>query len=139
MGGWDEVVATCIGHTHIDVAWLWTIDQVRQKSCRSFATVLKLMEEYPNYHFMSSQPKLYSFVKERHPEVYEKIRQRVKEGRWEPEGGMWVEADCNLTSGESLVRQFLFGKRFSKKSLAWTTRSCGCRMSSDTAQRCRRF
>ena len=78
MGGWDEVVATCIGHTHIDVAWLWTIDQVRQKSCRSFATVLKLMEEYPNYHFMSSQPKLYSFVKERHPEVYEKIRQRVK-------------------------------------------------------------
>ena len=83
MGGWDEVVATCIGHTHIDVAWLWTIDQVRQKSCRSFATVLKLMEEYPNYHFMSSQPKLYSFVKERHPEVYEKIRQRVKEGRWD--------------------------------------------------------
>ena len=75
MGGWDEVVATCIGHTHIDVAWLWTIDQVRQKSCRSFATVLKLMEEYPNYHFMSSQPKLYSFVKERHPEVYEKIPQ----------------------------------------------------------------
>ena len=115
MGGWDEVVATCIGHTHIDVAWLWTIDQVRQKSCRSFATVLKLMEEYPNYHFMSSQPKLYSFVKERHPEVYEKIRQRVKEGRWEPEGGMWVEADCNLTSGESLVRQFLFGKRFFKE------------------------
>ena len=115
MGGWDEVVATCIGHTHIDVAWLWTIDQVRQKSCRSFATVLKLMDEYPNYHFMSSQPKLYSFVKERHPEVYEKIRQRVKEGRWEPEGGMWVEADCNLTSGESLVRQFLFGKRFFKE------------------------
>ena len=67
MGGWDEVVATCIGHTHIDVAWLWTIDQVRQKSCRSFATVLKLMDEYPNYHFMSSQPKLYSFVKGKTP------------------------------------------------------------------------
>lgn len=112
MGGYDEVIATCIGHTHIDVAWLWTVDQVRQKSCRSFATVLKLMEEFPDYHFMSSQPKLYSFVKERHPEMYEKIRQRVAEGRWEPEGGMWVEADCNLTSGESLTRQFLFGKRF---------------------------
>ena len=110
-----EATVSAVGHTHIDVAWLWTIDQVRQKSCRSFATVLKLMEEYPNYHFMSSQPKLYSFVKERHPEVYEKIRQRVKEGRWEPEGGMWVEADCNLTSGESLVRQFLFGKRFFKE------------------------
>lgn len=115
MGGYEEVIATCIGHTHIDVAWLWTIDQVRQKASRSFATVLKLMEEYPDYHFMSSQPKLYSLVKERYPEMYEKIRQRVKEGRWEPEGGMWVEADCNLTSGESLVRQFLFGKRFFKE------------------------
>ena len=115
MGGYDEVIATCIGHTHIDVAWLWTIDQVRQKSCRSFATVLKLMEEYPDYHFMSSQPKLYSFVKERHPEMYQRIKDRVKEGRWEPEGGMWVEADCNLTSGESLVRQFQFGKRFFKE------------------------
>lgn len=112
MGGYEDIIATCIGHTHIDVAWLWTVDQVRQKTCRSFATVLKLMEEFPDYHFMSSQPKLYTFVKERHPDVYEKIRQRIKEGRWEPEGGMWVEADCNLTSGESLVRQFLFGKRF---------------------------
>lgn len=115
MGGYEEVIATCIGHTHIDVAWLWTVDQVRQKSCRSFATVLKLMEEYPDYHFMSSQPKLYSFVKERHPEMYQRIKDRVKEGRWEPEGGMWVEADCNLTSGESLVRQFQFGKRFFKE------------------------
>lgn len=104
MGGYEEVIATCNGHTHIDVAWLWTVDQVRQKSCRSFATVLKFMEEYPDYHFMSSQPKLYSFVKERHPEMYQRIKERVKEGRWEPEGGMWVEADCNLTSGESLVR-----------------------------------
>lgn len=112
MVGFDEVIATCIGHTHIDVAWLWTVDQVRQKSCRSFATVLKLMDEFPNYKFMSSQPQLYQFVKERHPEMYEKIKERIAEGRWEPEGGMWVEADCNLTSGESLVRQFLFGKRF---------------------------
>ncbi|MCR5154028.1 MAG: alpha-mannosidase [Lachnospiraceae bacterium] len=115
LTGYDEVIASCIGHTHIDVAWLWTVAQVRQKSCRSFATVLKLMEEYPNYHFMSSQPQLYKFVKERHPEEYARIKERIKEGRWEPEGGMWVEADCNLTSGESLVRQFLYGKRFFKE------------------------
>ena len=115
MAGFDDVIATCIGHTHIDVAWLWTVDQVRQKSCRSFATVLKLMDEYPNYKFMSSQPQLYKFVQERHPELYQKIKERVAEGRWEPEGGMWVEADCNLTSGESLIRQFLFGKRFFKE------------------------
>ena len=115
MGGFDDVIATCIGHTHIDVAWLWTVAQVRQKSCRSFATVLKLMEEYPDYKFMSSQPQLYQFVKERHPDLYQRIKDRVKEGRWEPEGGMWVEADCNLTSGESLVRQFLVGKKFFKE------------------------
>lgn len=112
MGGWDQVVATCIGHTHIDVAWWWTVAQTREKVVRSFATVLKLMEEYPNYKFMSSQPVLYYFLKQRYPELYEKIKQRVAEGRWETEGGMWLEADCNLTSGESLVRQFLYGKRF---------------------------
>ena len=112
MGGWDQVVATCIGHTHIDVAWWWTVAQTREKVVRSFATVLKLMEEYPNYKFMSSQPVLYYFLKQRYPELYEKIKQRVAQGRWETEGGMWLEADCNLTSGESLVRQFLYGKRF---------------------------
>ena len=114
LGGHDDVIATCIGHTHIDVAWWWTVAQTREKVCRSFATVLKLMDEYPHYRFMSSQPQLYAFLKERHPELYARIRQRVAEGRWEPEGGMWVEADCNLTSGESLVRQFIHGKRFFK-------------------------
>ncbi len=112
MAGWQDVVATCIGHTHIDVAWWWTVEQTREKVGRSFATVLKLMEEYPNYKFMSSQPQLYAFFKERYPEMYEKIKERIKENRWEPEGGMWLEADCNLTSGESLVRQFVHGKRF---------------------------
>ncbi|MBE5967561.1 MAG: alpha-mannosidase [Lachnospiraceae bacterium] len=113
--GYADVIATCIGHTHIDVAWWWTVEQTREKVGRSFSTVLKLMEEYPNYKFMSSQPQLYFFLKERYPELYERVKERVKEGRWEPEGGMWVEADCNLTSGESLVRQFIHGKRFFKE------------------------
>ncbi len=112
LGGHDDVIATCIGHTHIDVAWWWTVAQTREKVCRSFATVLKLMDEYPDYRFMSSQPQLYAFLKERHPELFAQIRQQVKAGRWEPEGGMWVEADTNLTSGESLIRQFLHGKKF---------------------------
>ncbi|MGN6714099.1 alpha-mannosidase [Anaerocolumna jejuensis] len=115
MAGYEDVIATCIGHTHIDVAWWWTVEQTREKVGRSFATVLKLMEEYPNYKFMSSQPQLYYFLKERYPELYARLKERVKEGRWEPEGGMWVEADCNLTSGESLVRQFLHGKKFFKE------------------------
>ena len=112
MTGYDEIIATCVGHTHIDVAWWWTVAQTREKVVRSFATALKLMEEYPNYKFMSSQPVLYHFLKLRYPEVFERIKQRVAEGRWEVEGGMWLEADCNLTSGESLVRQFIHGKRF---------------------------
>lgn len=115
LAGYDDIIATCIGHTHIDVAWWWTVEQTREKVGRSFATVLKLMEEYPNYKFMSSQPQLYYFLKERYPELYDRLKEKVKEGRWEPEGGMWVEADCNLTSGESLVRQFIHGKRFFKE------------------------
>ena len=115
MAGYKDVIATCIGHTHIDVAWWWTVEQTREKTGRSFATVLKLMEEYPNYRFMSSQPQLYAFLKERYPELYARVKEMVKEKRWEPEGGMWVESDTNLTSGESLVRQFMHGKRFFKE------------------------
>ena len=114
LGGHEDVIATCIGHTHIDVAWWWTVAQTREKVCRSFATVLKLMDEYPDYRFMSSQPQLYAFLKERHPELFAQIKRQVQAGRWEPEGGMWVEADTNLTSGESLIRQFLHGKKFFK-------------------------
>lgn len=110
-----EVIATCIGHTHIDVAWWWTVAQTRQKVSRSFATVLNLMQQYPEYLFMSSQPQLYQFLKEDQPQLYAKIKEKITEGRWEPEGSMWVEADTNVTSGESLVRQLLFGKRFFKE------------------------
>ena len=110
--GGAEVTTLCVGHTHIDVAWLWTLAQTREKVARSFATVLNLMKEYPEYIFMSSQPQLYQFLKEDHPALYAQVRQRVAEGRWEPEGAMWVEADCNLPSGESLVRQIMFGTRF---------------------------
>lgn len=105
---------TAIGHTHIDVAWLWTIAQTREKAARSFSTVINLMNQYPEYKFMSSQPQLYKFIKEDHPQLYSEIKKMVNEGRWEPEGAMWLESDCNITSGESLVRQILFGKRFFK-------------------------
>lgn len=111
----QEVSCICIGHTHIDVAWLWTLDQTREKVVRSFSTVIALMKQYPEYKFMSSQAQLYKYLKEEAPDVYEEVKEMVKAGRWEVEGAMWVEADCNLTSGESLVRQVLFGKRFFNK------------------------
>ena len=111
----SQKTVNLIGHTHIDVAWLWPLDQTKQKVERSFATVLKLMDEYPEYRFFMSQPQLFAFLKERNPELYAKVKEKILEGRWEVDGAMWVEADCNLTSGESLVRQIAYGKRFFKE------------------------
>ncbi|MBO5111157.1 MAG: alpha-mannosidase [Clostridia bacterium] len=110
----NDTAAICIGHTHIDIAWLWTIAQTREKAQRSFSTVINLMKRYPEYKFMSSQAYLYKAVKEETPELYEEIKAMIKAGRWEVEGAMWVEADCNLSSGESLVRQVMYGKQFFK-------------------------
>ena len=107
-----EVTVNVVGHTHIDVAWLWRLKHTREKAQRSFSTVLRLMELYDEYIFLQTQPQLYKYVKEDCPDLYEKIRQKAAEGKWEPDGGMWVEADCNLSSGEALVRQFLYGTRF---------------------------
>lgn len=112
--GKSDVTVRCIGHTHIDVAWRWTLAQTVEKSQRSFATVIELMRRYPEYIFMSSQPQLYQYVKEEDPALYEEIKEMIKAGRWEAEGAMWLEADCNLTSGESLVRQIIHGKKFMK-------------------------
>ncbi|MDD9269231.1 alpha-mannosidase [Paenibacillus sp. GCM10023248] len=106
------VVVQCIGHTHIDVAWLWQLKHTREKAARSFSTVLRLMEMYPEYVFLQTQPQLYAYIKEDYPQIYESIKERVREGRWEAGGAMWLEADCNLASGESLVRQLLYGTRF---------------------------
>ncbi len=102
------------GHSHIDMAWLWTVDQTREKGIRSYSTVLSLMQQYPEYIFSSSQMQLLAFIKADMPSLYEGIKARINEGRWEVEGGMWVESDTILTSGESLVRQFLWGKKWMK-------------------------
>ena len=106
---------TAVGHTHIDLAWLWTVLQAIEKGERSYQTVLKLMDEFPDYTFIQSQPQMYQFIKDKYPELYQKIKEKIQAGRWEVDGAMWVEADCNLTSGESLVRQILYGKRFIKE------------------------
>ena len=108
-----EVVGT--GHAHIDVAWLWTLGTTRRKAGRTFTTVQRLMEQFPEYHFTQSQPQLYDYVRQDYPELFEDIKKRVAEGRWEPIGGMWVEADCNLSGPESLARQFLLGRAFFRK------------------------
>ncbi|MCL2043064.1 MAG: alpha-mannosidase [Treponema sp.] len=108
----NSEIIHCVGHTHLDVAWLWPLAVTEDKTLRSFATVLQLMDEYPEYLFMSSQPQLYQYVKKNSPELYERIKECIASGRWEAEGGMWLEADCNISSGEALIRQFVHGKKF---------------------------
>ncbi len=110
-----DVTVIGAGHAHIDVAWLWTLGQTRRKSGRTFHNVLRLMEQFPGYSFTQSQPQLYDYVKTDYPELFEGIKQAVADGRWELIGGMWVEADCNLSGAESLARQFLLGRSFFKE------------------------
>jgi alpha-mannosidase len=104
-----------VGHAHIDVAWLWTLGQTRRKAGRTFSNVLRLMEQNPEYHFTQSQPQLYKYTEQHYPEIFEGIRERVKEGRWELIGGTWVEPDCNATGSEALARQFLLGRAYFRK------------------------
>lgn len=116
---------SAVGHTHIDVAWLWRLRHTREKTVRSFTTVLQLMKMYPNYKFFHSTPQVYEFIKEDYPDVYAQIKERIKEGRWEADGGTWLEPDTNIPSGEALTRQFLYGTQFfekefkSKQTVLW--------------------
>ncbi len=111
-GGDAPLRFTATGHAHIDLGWLWPIRETRRKGARTFATALSLIERYPDYVFGESQPQLYQWMKEDYPGLYERIRAQVKAGRIEPQGCMWVEADANLSGGEALARQILYGKRF---------------------------
>ncbi len=101
-----------VGHAHIDSAWLWPIRETRRKVARSFANVLALMDRHPELTFAASSAQQWAWVKSDYPDLYERVRQRVAEGRFIPTGGQWVEPDCNLPSGESLARQLIEGKRF---------------------------
>jgi alpha-mannosidase len=110
------------GHAHIDTAWLWPLRETRRKCARTFSTAIAMMAEFPDYVFACSQPAQYAWMKESYPDIFEGIRQKVAAGQWEPVGSMWVEADCNLPSGEALVRQFLHGKRFFMQEFGVETR-----------------
>lgn len=107
-----DVNITAVGHSHIDVAWLWRLEQTRRKCGRTFNTALALMNEFDDYIFTQSQPQLYDYAKQDYPQLFANIKKKVAKGSWEILGGMWVEADCNLSGAESLVRQFLLGRTF---------------------------
>lgn len=103
-----------IGNAHLDVCWLWPYRETQRKVARTFAQQIRLMDVYPEYKFLQSQPETYQICKALYPELYERIKEKVRAGQWIPDGAMWVEPDTNMTSGESLVRQLVHGKRFYK-------------------------
>jgi alpha-mannosidase len=105
-----EVAA--VGHAHIDTAWLWPLAETYRKTLRTFSTAVRYMDEYPEYRFACSQAQQYAWVKERNPDLYARIREKVAAGQFVPVGGSWVEPDLNIPSGEALVRQLLYGQRF---------------------------
>lgn len=101
-----------IGHAHLDTAWLWPLAETLRKAIRTFTTQTRYMGEYPEYRFAVSQAQQYAWIEEQQPELWEEIRSRVAGGQFVPVGGTWIEPDCNIPSGESLLRQFLHGQRF---------------------------
>ena len=115
---------SAIGHAHLDLAWLWPIRETRRKLGRTFANVVANMERYPEYKFGGSQAQQFEWLKEQYPKLFAKVKQKVDEGRFELQGGLWVESDTNATGGESLVRQVLYGKRFFKEQFGKDMRMC---------------
>lgn len=120
----DEGHINMVGHSHIDLVYLWSYKEFLRKIGRTHSTTLNIMREFPQYLFCQSQMKLYEDLKALYPEIYKQIRERVRENRWEVIGGMYIEPDCNLISGESLVRQILFGQRFMREEFGVGSSVC---------------
>ncbi|MBR6772605.1 MAG: alpha-mannosidase [Clostridia bacterium] len=114
-----EVIMT--GHSHIDVAWLWTTKEVQRKCARTFSNTIELLKRYPDATFVQSQAVLYNMVKKTYPELMPKIKELVDKGQWDIIGNSWVEADTNIASGESLIRQLLYGEEFFRREFGVTS------------------
>jgi alpha-mannosidase len=109
------------GHAHLDVAWLWPLAETDRKIARTVINQLSLMDEYPDYRFLQSQPHLYTMLKNRYPDLFERFKQAILAGKVIADGAMWVEADTNLISGESLIRQIMYAKQFFKEEFSINT------------------
>ncbi|MGR3514460.1 MAG: alpha-mannosidase [Paracoccaceae bacterium] len=114
-GAPQDVLLHAVGHAHMDIAYLWPVAQMRRKIARTSSNALRLMEEYPSFHFSNSQAVLYAFLEEDYPEIFERIRMAVARDQWEVMGGMWVEPDVNLAGAEALVRQLVLARRYFRR------------------------
>ena len=108
---------TIFGQSHLDLAWLWTLEETMRKTARTYSNQLALMEEYPEYAFLLCEPPILEWLRELYPNVYERVLEKVRSGNFYPEGALWVEFDTNIPSGEGLVRQFVRGKRWFRDAL----------------------
>ena len=115
VNGSTMPVFYAVGNAHLDLAWCWPLAETYRKTARTFAAQLRLLEEYPDYKFIVSQPACYEMVREHYPELFERIKKAAKEGNWIADGAMWVEPDTNMSGGEALVRQLIYGKRYYKE------------------------
>ena len=115
--GSTQPVFYAVGNAHLDLAWLWPMAETHRKTSRTFAAQLRLLEEYPEYKFLQSQPASYEMCRKYYPELFERIREAIGKGQWIAEGAMWVEPDTNMASGEALIRQLVHGKRYYKDVL----------------------
>lgn len=104
-----------IGNAHIDLAWMWPFEETHRKTTRTFSAQLRMMERYPEYKFIQSQPAAYEMCRQHYPELFERIKEAIKGGQWIADGAMWVEPDTNMAGGEALIRQLLYGKEYYKK------------------------
>jgi alpha-mannosidase len=110
------------GHAHIDVAWLWPWQETERKMARTVINQLALFAEYPEYKFLQSQPHLFLMLRQKYPELYQRLVQAVKAGNFILDGAMWVEGDTNLAGGEALIRQVIYGRRFFKEEFGIDSR-----------------
>ncbi|MDE5618670.1 MAG: alpha-mannosidase, partial [Clostridia bacterium] len=108
----DKINYTAIGHAHLDLAWLWPIRETKRKAARTLSTAIANIDKYKDYTFGVSQAQMLQWVKEDYPDLFERVRAAVKDGRIALQGGMWVENDCNIPCAESLIRQFIYGGKF---------------------------
>ena len=119
IGADEGIYVGLVGHSHLDTAWLWTVDEARRKALRTAANAVTLLKRYPEYRFVMSSALYMNWIEQDSPELFAEICALVKEGRFEPNGATWVECDCNLTDGESMIRQFVRGKRYLKEKFGY--------------------
>lgn len=113
---------TVFGQSHLDMAWMWPVEETMRKSARTYTNQLALMEEYPEYQFLMCEPPILEYLRKLYPNVYQRVMDRTAEGRFMPEGAMWIESDTNIPSGESLIRQFVYGRRWFREQTGTESR-----------------